>query len=238
MRRYPGVGVRYHELGVNCRAVIGGSFLESVLASLVIILSAFTACSRSDPPELWIWQFVEIPSEDGEWFEELSSVLSLLDAEGTVPPSIHREFCEALARLGNTSSNSAQLKHFRILGDKFFDRYEYHGREIKTSSLVTLVKAANSLSHQFIETGDLESADSLANSLLLLGYQMCRNGENIVVANLRLTVWRWGLDCVLATQRGHDPNTRTQVENAKERIRVEFAQIRERDSGRLYYPFR
>lgn len=211
----------------------------AIVSSIVVTLSALTACSRSEapPPNLWIWQFVEMPSKDGEWFEELESVLSLLDETETVSLSTRPEFCKALASSGDASSNSANLEYSELVGERFYDRYEYRGRRIKTSSLIALVEAATDLSRQLVNTGELESAASIADSLLLLGYQMSRNGENNVVAIVRLHVWSAALDCILATQQGADPRIRAQIDGAKELIRVELAQIRERKSGRLYYPF-
>jgi len=179
-----------------------------------------------------------MPGEDGEWFEELESVISLLDEGGTVSLSTRPEFCKALARSGDTSANSAHLEYSTLVGERFYDRYEYRGRRIKTSSLITVAKAADGLSRELINTGELESVDSIADSLLLLGYQMSRNGENAAIASIRLNVWFRALDCILATKRGNDPSIRARIEVAKELIRVEWVQLRARNSDRLYHPFR
>jgi hypothetical protein len=160
-----------------------------------------------------------------------------VDEEGSVSSSAKPIFCEALTRLGDVSENGAQLKAHWLAGEKFFDRYEDDGRTITTRQVITLGKAAHTLAQQLLEAEDQEAAKSLANSLLLVGYQLSRNGENNVVATLRVALWQDALELMKASGDADTPSTRSAIEEAEHQMQLERIGIRERDPDRLFYPF-
>ena len=217
---------------------------SELFRALALLLGAVApaACSRSNdpPPDLWVWQFVEMPSEDNDFFEALPAVLKFVDNEGNVPPESRLEFCNALHHVTNASRNSGQLKYtkFPMTSDRFWNHYESGGQTIEAGRLLDLTKAAKRISQSLIDTGDLDAAASLAQSLLLLGYQMSRNGEAGLVAAIRCATWGTALDTLLIAGHEQGPQVREHIEKTREALRAECAETRGRDPNRIYYPFR
>ena len=216
---------------------------RAVCRVLVLLLVPVVpaACSDSNglPSDHWVWQFVDPPSDDRDFFEELPTVLVFVDHEGNVSPGAQIEFSNALHRITSASRNSGEPKRtvLRITGDRFWHHYESGGQTVEVARLIDVVKAAANVSQNLIEGGDVDRAESLAESLLLFGYQVSRNGEGSLIASVRHASWATALDRLLVLGPGDDPQFRQYIERAQQARRAEMVEIKDRDSNRLYYPF-
>jgi hypothetical protein len=81
---------------------------------------------------------------------------------------------------------------------------------IDYKSLISLVRELDDRLNHYLENGETQRAQMLAEAIIQLGFQLARGDEDQVIATLRLGLWDRGFRA-LAKLKAIDPMQETQI---------------------------
>jgi len=183
---------------------------SSCIPILVVLLgtAVLCGCSKEDNESdshdrLWIWNYASQPSADND------AALAFLDfvtfAKDECPEDQWQKAIELLRRIAMAKESSVQVLVLSqpVTDDNLF-QWTFSGREVESPAIKMTGECITRVVDKCNSECDAESMEALAEILLLVGYQLSRNGEDPAMAVLRMTLWRMAIDLLLAAQEEPD----------------------------------
>jgi hypothetical protein len=202
-----------------------------IMVGMLALSAKYSLGSNDDnTPTSWIWTYVERPQQVGDGAESYMKLLALGKDCGKA--KMDQEFIGELLRFGRFKTSGLRLAPEKVwpLREPLYELM-VGNRRINADELTSLQHCIGGVVKREIGKGDRQALDRLARGLLLFGYQVSRNGEDVRMAFTRLVDWDQAIEVLMKTHPKDEPK----LKRIREKLRQEM-----KDSnwnGELRHPF-
>lgn len=216
-----------------------------VLFILCLCLCSCMSCENKDKSSTaqggktqdhWIWKIAKIPSQSSDGFVHLVSAIEKI-RNGQELESVNENVIEKILEAANCNLFKGKPNRLYEFGEKYSDRLVAGASEVLYADLIPLGEYLVAKGERLLAEEQFEDALELAESMLALGWLVVTNGEDNVLALWRLATWSGALKIMneLAVREG-DTAKLQELKDADASMQIEFEEIRQRSSERLYFP--
>lgn len=207
-------------------------------AVLAVTVAFLIGCGdHSSAQNEWIWRFADRPTKPLDAFPYLLAADRLV-ANETSTADTSAFVLASITTAVDCAKFSGRPNRFNVGGETFSDRLVSGNDELTFKGLTALVDLLMSTANARIEEDRYDDAAEVARNLLVLSYFITRNGEDKVLATLRVSMWWRALEVLrtIATAQGQD-ELLPALEAQQRKLDAVNAEVRDRNPNRLYYPF-
>ncbi|MCK4871651.1 MAG: hypothetical protein KAS72_02890 [Phycisphaerales bacterium] len=169
------------------------------IALIIAIPLCYKACSGTTRPsaeaELWIWQIVSPPTEEGDGFAHLTGALAYLEAATAGDKNAMARCVDEVIDASNSRSFSGRLIDVdpRAIGGGAGGWSGAGNGFVRCADILAILRTMQDAAAQRLEAGDTAGARDVADAAILLGYQLGRNSESVTEKVYRVAAWQVGL---------------------------------------------
>lgn len=186
---------------------------------------------NAKPQSSWIWAYVERPQQAGDNGAAFRRLLVL--SEKCAKGDIDQQFIEELLRFGHFKESGLRLvpEHVWPLTEPLY-RLTVGNTRIRSEELIALNHCIVGVVKRHLAKGDHQSLDRLARGLLLFGYQLSCNGEDVITAISRLVYWDQAVEILVKRH----PDDRQKLKGIRDELRREM-KGEHWNGGEIRHPF-
>jgi len=206
---------------------------------LIVVCACDARTGPDNPSHAWIWLHAVRPIADDDAADAFLELLAL--SGGRCDAANHPEIIKSLTRIARAERNSIVLVPIKLpLENRRYFRIKVRDTQVSPEQMTAVreciksIAAGSSGSERELTGGRGTSRGDLARCLLILGWQLSRNGEDKVQALNRLWLWDQAVDLLFLEH----PERRDELESQRTLLRQEAEQVKSMETGTLWEPFR
>lgn len=202
--------------------------LIAVIVVILLSISYSFICENGDEVK-WIWELVPPLSLEGDGFVHFCDTVTAFRADAEISADV---LTNLVAASDSTDwSARPDMRAFVPLGtERYSDKLTNGTAEVDYTTLISLSKALCDYGSSAASDGNMQEAQDVAVAMLRLGYQIARNKEDIIIATIRINLWKCGTSILHQTKHIDD----TKYAEIVTILNADIQSIKKRDFNQLY----